>query len=101
MTSLHYYIYALGGVNRHFNFIRLFQTPNPKTLNLHLAKEDYAILLNILELTVDLTFRSSPDNLYNQFSRTPMSPERRYMHLMFSIPSRRGMRNLNTQDDGL
>ena len=42
--------------------------------------------MNILELARGLAFQSLPDNMYSQFSKIFMPPERHYTHLVVISP---------------
>ena len=64
-SSLHYYICALGGENRSFNFILLFRSPRDFDCDQILTNEDISMFMNICEAAFGLTFGSLPGNVHD------------------------------------
>ena len=65
VSSLHYYICALGGENRSFNFIRLFRSPRDFCSDQILTDEDISMFMNVFEAAFGLPFRSLPGNVHD------------------------------------
>ena len=65
VSSLHYYICALGGENRSFNFIRLFRSPRDLCSDQILTDEDISMFMNVFEAAFGLAFGSLPGNVHD------------------------------------
>ena len=65
VSSLHYYICALGGENRSFNFIRLFRSPRDFCSDQILTDEDISMFMNVFEAAFGLAFGSLPGNVHD------------------------------------